>query len=264
MIESWPDGFLLIHVSEDPEPEAPATWRRIAACVRCLAVANPASAHVVLAVRFRNQSMSRANYEWRRIPNGPRLAVATLPDSECAALTVHIPPAGSRDEDGLPAGHAHFEEHMVFKGTARHGAAHGSWVSRLRTRADRSAQAMSFSEFDITQSRSDSAFMKATTLRLDERLQESLDRFSALVGKPKNRLINEAVRLFLEQQISETERNMRATLDALEACRTRDPSHETAIRDFAEAEAKHRDPFEGRIEKTKKPVSAEIRRLLHG
>lgn len=65
--------------------------------------------------------MSKANYEWRQIPNGPRLAVATLADSECAALSIYIP-AGSRDETGLPAGLAHFVEHMVFKGTARRSA----------------------------------------------------------------------------------------------------------------------------------------------
>ena len=56
-----------------------------------------------------------------RIPGGPRLAVATLDDSECAALSIHIP-AGSRDEAGLPAGLAHFLEHMVFKGTQRRSA----------------------------------------------------------------------------------------------------------------------------------------------
>ncbi|GAA5127045.1 insulinase family protein [Luteolibacter yonseiensis] len=65
--------------------------------------------------------MSKAIYEWRQLPNGPRLAVATLPDSECAALSIYIP-AGSRDESGLPAGVAHFVEHMVFKGTARRSA----------------------------------------------------------------------------------------------------------------------------------------------
>lgn len=65
--------------------------------------------------------MSKATYEWRQIPNGPRLAVATVADSECAALTIHIP-AGSRDEAGLPAGLAHFVEHMIFKGTRRRSA----------------------------------------------------------------------------------------------------------------------------------------------
>jgi len=65
--------------------------------------------------------MSKAIYEWQQIPNGPRLAVATLAESECAALSIYIP-AGSRDESELPAGLAHFVEHMVFKGTSRRSA----------------------------------------------------------------------------------------------------------------------------------------------
>ncbi len=65
--------------------------------------------------------MSKAIYEWRQLANGPRLAVATLVDSECAALSIYIP-AGSRDETDLPTGLAHFVEHMVFKGTERRSA----------------------------------------------------------------------------------------------------------------------------------------------
>jgi predicted Zn-dependent peptidase len=65
--------------------------------------------------------MSIATYQWRQFPNGPRLAVATLEGSECAALSIYIP-AGSRDESGLPTGLAHFVEHMVFKGTERRSA----------------------------------------------------------------------------------------------------------------------------------------------
>ena len=65
--------------------------------------------------------MNKARYEWRQLPDGPRLAVATLEDSECAALTIHVP-AGSRDEARQPAGLAHFVEHMVFKGTSRRNA----------------------------------------------------------------------------------------------------------------------------------------------
>lgn len=65
--------------------------------------------------------MFPATYQWSRFSDGPRLAVATLPGSECAALSIHIP-AGSRDEDGFPSGLAHFVEHMVFKGTDRRTA----------------------------------------------------------------------------------------------------------------------------------------------
>lgn len=65
--------------------------------------------------------MSKAIYEWRQIPNGPRLAVACVADSECAALSIYIP-AGSRNETGQAAGLAHFVEHMIFKGTQRRSA----------------------------------------------------------------------------------------------------------------------------------------------
>jgi len=65
--------------------------------------------------------MSGPRYSWQTLPGGPRLAIATLPASECAALSIYIP-AGSRDEHDVPAGLAHFVEHMVFKGTARRSA----------------------------------------------------------------------------------------------------------------------------------------------
>jgi predicted Zn-dependent peptidase len=65
--------------------------------------------------------MSRARYDSVELAAGFRLAVATLPASECAALSIHIP-AGSRDDPPEQAGLAHFVEHMVFKGTARRDA----------------------------------------------------------------------------------------------------------------------------------------------
>lgn len=65
--------------------------------------------------------MSRARYETLALPGGFRLAVATLPLSECAALSIHLP-AGSRDDPAGRAGLAHFVEHMVFKGTERRDA----------------------------------------------------------------------------------------------------------------------------------------------
>jgi predicted Zn-dependent peptidase len=65
--------------------------------------------------------MTLPAYHIHRLPGGPRLAIATLPQSECAALSIYIP-AGSRDELGLPAGLAHFVEHMVFKGTPTRSA----------------------------------------------------------------------------------------------------------------------------------------------
>lgn len=60
--------------------------------------------------------MNASNYQWTRLATGQRLAVATLPASECSAMSIHIP-AGSRDESGHPNGIAHFLEHLCFKGT---------------------------------------------------------------------------------------------------------------------------------------------------
>ena len=65
--------------------------------------------------------MNPAVYESLVLPSGFRLAVATLPQSECAAFSIHVP-AGSRDDPAGEAGTAHFVEHMVFKGTPRRDA----------------------------------------------------------------------------------------------------------------------------------------------
>lgn len=65
--------------------------------------------------------MNPATYESMVLPSGFRLAVSTLLQSECAALSIHVP-AGSRDDLPGLAGTAHFVEHMVFKGTTRRDA----------------------------------------------------------------------------------------------------------------------------------------------
>ncbi|MBK1828025.1 M16 family metallopeptidase [Haloferula rosea] len=63
----------------------------------------------------------RASYETFLTSNGMRLAFAPLPDSECTAVSIHIP-AGSRDDPSGHEGIAHFVEHMSFKGTVRRDA----------------------------------------------------------------------------------------------------------------------------------------------
>lgn len=58
----------------------------------------------------------QSNYQTLRSSSGFRIGFARLPESECAAVSIHIP-AGSRDDPPGQAGLAHFVEHMVFKGT---------------------------------------------------------------------------------------------------------------------------------------------------
>lgn len=65
--------------------------------------------------------MNATDYQWCELASGQRLAVATLANTACSAVSIHIP-VGSRDESGHPCGIAHFLEHMCFKGTARHDA----------------------------------------------------------------------------------------------------------------------------------------------
>ena len=63
----------------------------------------------------------KANYQILRSSAGFRIGLASLPQSECAALSIHVP-AGSRDDPAGLAGLAHFVEHMAFKGTATRDA----------------------------------------------------------------------------------------------------------------------------------------------
>lgn len=58
----------------------------------------------------------RSSYETYRTSNGIRLGFAPLPDSECTAVSIHLP-TGSRDDPPGYEGLAHFVEHMTFKGT---------------------------------------------------------------------------------------------------------------------------------------------------
>lgn len=106
---------------------------------------------------------------------------------------------------------------------------------------------------------------KASTHRLDPEVQTALDRLSRLMGKPKNRLINEAVKSYVQQTSLEMERKLEGALEALRTYRQRDPDFEHSIDAFAaaEAQAAHGDPAEGSLQAPEGPVQAEVRRLLH-
>jgi predicted DNA-binding protein len=106
---------------------------------------------------------------------------------------------------------------------------------------------------------------KASTHRLAPKVQAALDSLSKVLGRPKNGLINEAVELYVQQKSREVELELEATLQALRACRERDPDFEESIGAFVSAEAEHgsADPVEGRPYAAEGPVQSEIQRLLH-
>jgi predicted transcriptional regulator len=113
---------------------------------------------------------------------------------------------------------------------------------------------------------------KASTHRLDPSVQAALDHLSDLLQRPKNRLINEAVKLYVQQKSREVEQELEGTLKALRADRRQDPDFEGAIEEFVNAEAKMAgsDPAEGGSHAAKgaprtakSHVQAQIRRKLH-
>ncbi|MDD5200953.1 MAG: hypothetical protein PHC88_14255 [Terrimicrobiaceae bacterium] len=107
--------------------------------------------------------------------------------------------------------------------------------------------------------------IKASTHRLDSDVQEGLDRLSELLGTPKNKLFNEAVRSYVEQRSLQMEQELESTLKALRSYRKKDRRFAGAIADFvgAEAELGGREGLEGRLSGEPGPVQSAVLDLLH-
>lgn len=106
---------------------------------------------------------------------------------------------------------------------------------------------------------------KASTHRFEPEVQAALNHLSKILQCPKNRLINEAVKLYVRQRSREAEQELETTLKTLRAYRLRDPDFEEAIETFVSAEAQSTgsDPVEGRPFYRESPVRTEIQSLLH-
>lgn len=108
---------------------------------------------------------------------------------------------------------------------------------------------------------------KATTLRLEPRVQERLTVLAKHLKQPLNKLINEAVRGFIDKRSSEVEADLRESLRRLQAIRTADPDFDSAIAQFAEAEIAlaNEDPAEGQAQPSATgPAQLMVRELLGG
>jgi hypothetical protein len=87
---------------------------------------------------------------------------------------------------------------------------------------------------------------RATTYRIDPAVDALLVTLSDVLGRPRNQLVNEAVREFVERRSKEVEADLEATLVRLRAHRARDPDFQGAIQDWVDAEASsEHDPAEG-------------------
>jgi hypothetical protein len=90
---------------------------------------------------------------------------------------------------------------------------------------------------------------KATTFRLDPPVQESLLKLQRFLNVPQNRLVNEAVKLFVEQKTSEVVANVEELVASVRLHRDADPDFEQAISALVSAEAEFagEDPVEGKL-----------------
>lgn len=108
---------------------------------------------------------------------------------------------------------------------------------------------------------------KATTFRLDPSVQAGLVLLGAVLKKPLNRLVNEAVQGFVGKRSIEVQNDLQETLDRLKAYRASDPKFERAIAEFIEAEASlgGEDPVEGQgSPSVTGPAQTLVRELLRG
>lgn len=104
---------------------------------------------------------------------------------------------------------------------------------------------------------------KATTVRLKPELITGLSLLQRILKKPMNRMINEAVRRYVERQSSEVEVDLQKVLERVKAYRRSDPNYKKLWAEFVDAEAGYGkdDPVEGRI-KSAGPVQTRVREIL--
>ena len=105
---------------------------------------------------------------------------------------------------------------------------------------------------------------KATTFRLDPPVQQALLLLQAVLKKPMNRLVNEAMQGFIEKRSAELESDLLQILARVRRCRRSDPQFEKAIAEFVEAEASlgADDPVEGHTQRKAGPAQSMVRKLL--
>ena len=117
------------------------------------------------------------------------------------------------------------------------------------------------------------AAAKATTVRLEPALISGLSLLQRILKKPMNRMVNEAVRHYVERQSSEVETDLQKVLERVQAYRRSDPNYKKLWAEFVDAEARYGkdDPVEGRIKsagplkgriKSAGPVQTAVRKIL--
>jgi hypothetical protein len=89
----------------------------------------------------------------------------------------------------------------------------------------------------------------ATTLRLDPAVRRGLTLIRRTTGVTMNKLVNEAVALYVADRVKTIEHDLQAALDRVRQYHASDPSYAAQARLIANDEAAHTrsDPIEGRM-----------------
>ena len=88
---------------------------------------------------------------------------------------------------------------------------------------------------------------KATTLRLKPELQQGLELLHEVLKQPINKMVNEAVKGFIDKRTAEVESDLKGVLAQIKAYKRVDPKFAAATAQFVDAEARlgGEDPVEG-------------------
>ena len=91
--------------------------------------------------------------------------------------------------------------------------------------------------------------VKATTIRFDPAVQASLAVAQSVLRMTANKIVNEAVALYVADRTAAIQTQLEDTLQRLRAYRKADPKFGKAVAAFAAAEAQHAraDPIEGGV-----------------
>jgi hypothetical protein len=120
---------------------------------------------------------------------------------------------------------------VLGNGSPRHGEVQGSSVKAVRSHAGGAEKA------------------KATTLRLDPQVQKGLEIIQKVDKRPINKLVNEAVRMYVVTRVPRIATDLESLLASVKGYRLRDPDFDVAIDKFVDAEVKlgGADPAEGTV-----------------
>lgn len=93
-----------------------------------------------------------------------------------------------------------------------------------------------------------------------------LELLQRVIKKPLNRLINDAVRSYVEHRSAEVEVDLSEILARVRAYRRSDPDFDRMWDEFVDAEARYggKDPVERGTQKTAGPAQTMVRKILSG